>query len=53
MSLIDLESNLDSMFYIDNEWICENESNQLSTSNKNNYNVIILNDRFNVRNSSK
>lgn len=45
MSLIDLESNLDSMFYIDNEWICENETT-LSTSNKNNYNVIILNDRL-------
>ena len=45
MSLIDLESNLDSMFYIDNEWICENEAS-LSASNKNNYNVIILNDRL-------
>lgn len=43
MSLMDLESNLDSMFYIDNEWICENEAS--STSNKN-YNVIILNDRL-------
>lgn len=45
MSLIDLESNLDSMFYIDNEWICETDTG-LSTSNKNNYNVIILNDRL-------
>jgi len=46
MSLIDLESsNLDSMFYIDNEWICENDTS-LSSSNKNNYNVIILNDRL-------
>lgn len=44
MSLIDLESNLDSMFYIDNEWICESETT--STSNKTNYNVIILNDRL-------
>ena len=45
MSLIDLESNLDSMFYINDEWICENEST-LSASNKNNYNFIILNDRL-------
>lgn len=47
MSLMDLESGLDPMFLVDNEWTTTSESDSHSLGNSlSNLNMIILNDRL-------